>query len=91
MIIELPYIGKCDDERLGRFISFMESEFEKAVELKKSYGLINNALSKEENISVGTFTAYSAAAEHEYNAQMLQLRDRLLNEIQKFTAYRQSL
>ena len=91
MIIELPYIGKCDNERLGRFVSFMESEFGKAVELKKSYGLINNTLSKEEGISVGTFTAYSTAIEHEYNVQMLQLRDRLLNEIREFTADRQSL
>lgn len=88
MIIELPHFGKCDDQHLDHFLSSLQAEFQKAVELKKSYGLINNALSKEEGISFGTFSAYSAAAEHEYNVQMLQLRDRILNEIREFTVDR---
>lgn len=91
MVIDLPHFGKCDGERLGRFVSFMESEFERAVELKKSYGLINDALSKEEGLSTGTFIAYSTAAEQAYNVQMLQLRDRILNEIREFTANSKSL
>ena len=90
MIIELPYFGKCDDQHLGQFLSSLQAEFQKAVELKKSYGLINNTLSKEEGISFETFSVYSAAAEHEYNVQMLQLRDRILNKIGNFTADRKA-
>lgn len=83
MIINIPYIGKCDDEQLGKFISGLKSEYKTACELKKTLGIVNASLTSND-IQSNIRVEYAVAIEHEYNVQMLQLRDRILREIKDF-------
>lgn len=83
MIIDIPYIGKCDDEQLGKFINRLKCEYQTACELKKTLGIINNSLTDNE-IKSNIKIEYSVSVEHAYNVQMLLLRDRILREIKNF-------
>lgn len=83
MIIDIPHIGKCDAEQLGAFLSKLKNEYITACELKKALGAINTSLI-DNNIQSNIKIEYSVALEHEYNVQMLQLRDRILQDIKVF-------